>query len=68
MKDNFKLLNNVDMDLDKYEDLNIDKDKLKKKMNSKTMFIWIFMIFGEFFIWIFTYMHIMYKTALTNEL
>ena len=27
MKDNFKLLNNVDMDLDKYEDLNIDKDK-----------------------------------------
>lgn len=32
MKDNFKLLNNVDMDLDKYEDLNIDKDKLKKKM------------------------------------
>ena len=27
MKDNFKLLNNVDMDLDKYEDLNIDKEK-----------------------------------------
>ncbi len=31
MKDNFKLLNNVDMDLDKYEDLNNCKDKLKKK-------------------------------------
>ena len=30
MKDNFKLLNNIEMDLDKYEDLNIDKDKLKK--------------------------------------
>ena len=28
MKDNFKLLNNIEMDLDKYEDLNIDKDKL----------------------------------------
>ena len=27
MKDNFKLLNNIEMDLDKYEDLNIDKDK-----------------------------------------
>lgn len=35
MKDNFELLNNVDMDLDKYEDLNIDKDKLKKKMRAK---------------------------------
>ena len=35
MKDNFKLLNNVDMDLDKYEDLNIDKDKLKKKMRTQ---------------------------------
>ena len=35
MKDNFKLLNNVDMDLDKYEDLNIDKDKLKKKKIQK---------------------------------
>ena len=35
MKDNFKLLNNVDMDLDKYEDLNIDKDKLKKKWQNK---------------------------------
>ncbi len=32
MKDNFKLLNNVDIDLDKYQDLNIDKDKLKEKM------------------------------------
>ena len=32
MEDNFKLLNNVNIDLDKYEDLNIDKDKLKKKM------------------------------------
>ncbi|CED93792.1 DUF4179 domain-containing protein [Romboutsia ilealis] len=35
MKDNFKLLNNIDMDLDKYEDLNIDKDKLKKKMRTQ---------------------------------
>ena len=35
MKDNFELLNNVDMDLDKYEDLNIDKDKLKKNMRAK---------------------------------
>ena len=26
MKDNFEILNNVDMDLDRYEDLNIDKD------------------------------------------
>lgn len=35
MKDNFKILNNVEMDLDKYEDLNIDKDKLKKKMRGQ---------------------------------
>ena len=35
MKDNFKLLNNIEMDLDKYEDLNIDKDKLKKKMRTQ---------------------------------
>lgn len=35
MKDNFELLNNVDMDLDKYEDLKIDKDKLKKKMREQ---------------------------------
>lgn len=35
MKDNFKLLNNVNIDLDKYEDLNIDKDKLKKKMRGE---------------------------------
>lgn len=35
MKDNFEILNNVEMDLDKYEDLNIDKDKLKKKMRGQ---------------------------------
>ena len=35
MEDNFKLLNNVNIDLDKYEDLNIDKDKLKKKMRTQ---------------------------------
>ena len=35
MKDNFEILNNVDMDLDRYEDLNIDKDKLKKNMRSQ---------------------------------
>lgn len=35
MKDNFELLNNVEMNLDKYEDLNIDKDKLKKKMRAQ---------------------------------
>lgn len=35
MKDNFELLNNVDIDLDKYEDLNIDKDKLKEKMRGQ---------------------------------
>ena len=39
MKDNFKLLNNVDMDLDKYEDLNIDK--LKLKINSKKIYQWL---------------------------
>ena len=31
MKDNFKLLNNIEMDLDKYEDLNIYKKKIKEK-------------------------------------
>lgn len=35
MKDNFKLLNNVDIDLDKYQDLNVDKDKLKEKMRGQ---------------------------------
>lgn len=35
MKDNFKILNNVDIDLDKYQDLNIDKDKLKQQMRKK---------------------------------
>ena len=35
MKDNFEILNNVDIDLDKYEDLNIDKDKLKKNMRAQ---------------------------------
>lgn len=35
MKDNFEILNNVEMDLDRYEDLNIDKDKLKKKMRGQ---------------------------------
>lgn len=35
MKDNFEILNNVEMDLDKYEDLNIDKDKLKKKIRGQ---------------------------------
>ncbi|MGL5329995.1 MAG: DUF4179 domain-containing protein [Peptostreptococcaceae bacterium] len=35
MKDNFKLLNNVDIDLNKYEDLSIDKDKLKQNMRKQ---------------------------------
>lgn len=35
MKDKFKLLNNVDIDLDKYEDLNINKEKLKLKMRGE---------------------------------
>ena len=35
MKDNFEILNNVEMDLDKYVDLNIDKDKLRKKMRGQ---------------------------------
>ena len=36
MKDNFKLLNNIEMDLDKYEDLNIDKDAKLKTMSKGT--------------------------------
>lgn len=35
MKDNFEILNNVDIDLDKYEDLDIDKNKLKKQMREQ---------------------------------
>ncbi|HBY2626696.1 UNVERIFIED_CONTAM: hypothetical protein C3P01_16900 [Clostridioides difficile] len=35
MKDKFKILNEVDIDLDKYEDLNINKDKLKQSMRNK---------------------------------
>ena len=35
MKDNFKLLNDVNIDLNKYEDLSINKDKLKQSMRAK---------------------------------
>ncbi|MDX5661611.1 DUF4179 domain-containing protein [Clostridioides difficile] len=35
MKDKFKILNEIDIDLDKYEDLNINKDKLKQSMRNK---------------------------------
>lgn len=35
MKDNFKLLNDIEIDLDKYEDLKIDKDRLKQKMRGQ---------------------------------
>ena len=35
MKNNYEVLNNVNIDLDEYQDINIDKDKLKQQMRQQ---------------------------------